>query len=380
MLVVMAIIATLAGLLIPAIFSSREQGRRAKCTSNLTQISQAIAIYCNNSNDYLPSWLNYGDVVEGIHYGDVVEGIQRGGPGGPEKTFAGHQGPSRHMVVGYSFETDDPAADLLPMVWPERRTVVIDGKDVEIMGPLRHNFAPNGLGLLIHLDCLDDPNVFNCPSMKGEVDTYYGFSSNAGDNRGNRYVFDPAAWKKLAVKGKDIFAGDGRSLHHTPVDAFDTSGPTVTALLSSYSYRDTPFYYQVDDYDKDHPLVLDSLKPALKPEFMVPLFKTRRTLGDRAIVSDTFDYAQPDKADWFSAGKGLGKYVHGSGYNVLYGDGHAAWFEDDDNKISNWRDTDPAHPNWLDPAHAGTDNLTISSPTSQKVWNLFDRAAGIDVK
>jgi prepilin-type processing-associated H-X9-DG protein len=416
MVVVMAIVAMLAALLLPVLMGSREQGRRAKCISNLQQISEGIAIYCNNTNDYLPSCYNYGYATvdkngNQIEHGDTVEGIHRaisGIPGDPDwkTTFGGHQGLSRHTVVGYSFATTDIATDLRPMPWPELWTETVirekkpppgfvdtDGtfvfpkEEVEIIhsGPMRYNFAPNGLGLLLDEAALDDADVFNCPSMSGEVNTYFGYSTGAGQNIGNKYIYDPAAWKKLRVKAKETFAGDGRELHHTPIDAFDPNGPTVTALLSSYSYRNTPFFYQEDHYDKDHPLVLDSLKiaykpPLYQPEFMVPLFKTRRTLADRAIVSDSFDYAQPDKADWFQEGRGMSKFCHKDGYNVLYGDGHVKWYEDPDDLISNWHDTDPANPRWLDPAHAGTDNLTISSPTSQKVWNLFDNAAGIDVQ
>lgn len=340
MLVVMAIIGVLAGLLLPVLSSSREQGRRAKCMSNQNQIGQSIAVFCNNSKDYLPSWRNPGQETAKVRTDAGVD----------KMTFPGHQGPSRHTVIGYSFESNNIDVDLAPN---------------------QYNFEPSGLGLLIYMEALDDPGVFDCPSM-GKTSTYFGIS---GANKGNEYVYDPGAWKKLNVKGEDIFKGDARALHHTPVDAAVPNSAQVTALLSSYSYRDTPFYHF-----SGTPQVLDSIKPATTVDFMSPVFKTRRTLIDRAILSDSFDYAQPDKADWFGEGKGMGEFHHGSGYNVLYGDGHVAWFEDEDNLISNWHDTDPSNPNWADPAHPGTDNLTISSPTSQKVWNLFDRAVGLDVK
>ena len=69
---------------------------------------------------------------------------------------------------------------------------------------------------------------------------------------------------------------------------------------------------------------------------------------------------------------GLGRFHHRDGFNVLYGDGHAVWFSDESEQLLTWKD-------WADAANPGTDNLTISSASSQKAWLQFDRAAGIDM-
>jgi hypothetical protein len=117
---------------------------------------------------------------------------------------------------------------------------------------------------------------------------------------------------------------------------------------------------------------LEYTKPAITADYMCPPFKTLRQLGNRAIASDTFDLA-PGTAGGQFGGEGLGKYHHREGYNVTYGDGSARWYEDADLSIAYFDD-------WADTNNPGTDNLTISSPSSQRIWNRFDRVVGIDAE
>ena len=55
LLVVIAIIAILAAMLLPALSSAKEQGRRAACVSNERQIILACMLYAGDNTDQLPS-------------------------------------------------------------------------------------------------------------------------------------------------------------------------------------------------------------------------------------------------------------------------------------------------------------------------------------
>jgi prepilin-type N-terminal cleavage/methylation domain-containing protein/prepilin-type processing-associated H-X9-DG protein len=54
MLVVIAIIALLAGLLLPVVSRAKEAGRSAACLSNLHQIGIALQVYVDGNNNRLP--------------------------------------------------------------------------------------------------------------------------------------------------------------------------------------------------------------------------------------------------------------------------------------------------------------------------------------
>jgi prepilin-type N-terminal cleavage/methylation domain-containing protein/prepilin-type processing-associated H-X9-DG protein len=62
LLVVMAIIAVLAGILLPVLSVARERARETECKSNLRQVGMALTMYANRWDDYFP--IVHGDDYE----------------------------------------------------------------------------------------------------------------------------------------------------------------------------------------------------------------------------------------------------------------------------------------------------------------------------
>ena len=63
LLVVVAIIALLAALLLPALTTAREKARRVRCVSNLRNLGQALHMYSGDHDGFLPSVSNPAGVT-----------------------------------------------------------------------------------------------------------------------------------------------------------------------------------------------------------------------------------------------------------------------------------------------------------------------------
>ena len=67
LLIVIAIIAILAGMLLPALNQAREQARRTACINKIKQNGLAIAMYAQDNKDFIPASIRDGDTHGCVH-------------------------------------------------------------------------------------------------------------------------------------------------------------------------------------------------------------------------------------------------------------------------------------------------------------------------
>jgi prepilin-type processing-associated H-X9-DG protein len=179
-------------------------------------------------------------------------------------------------------------------------------------------------------------------------------------------------------------------------------------LEAHYNYRNIPMMNPRGT--KHNPQVgLNSNNnhvPGVKPEIPIdntsvgkPAFKTTKMLGGRAIVCDIFSkwryvstlYSQ--QYLWLCVGRGY--WAHRDGYNVLYGDGHSAWYGDPQQQLIWFSGTTATQRNGgADPVGYYWSMVNGAMPTLGNsepppvdprmnagflFWHLMDEAAGIDV-
>ena len=358
LLVVVAIIAILAAMLLPALSAAREKARRASCISNMGQVGRAMEAYAGDFGGYLPSWAGWpgGGPPDGLtwcrkdgalcwdntcnishntstycfaRYPQLGNDMLYSGRSGDTPILCNSEYITGYRTIGSGWKRTTTYSTYAPGQATHTGTTT--------WGPGELNVAPQGLGQLLAFGYISDAGVLYCPSARHLPD----------DTGGLGRAMDISDWGTLGGRsGTALTHGDYKSL-----GCPDYSNRTV-AVLSTYNYRNTPIgvhssWHKYQDRSMGGKTKgVAGTKPKVYIGMLQPFFRSQRELRARALVADTFTkgctndgLGQRKRDDWYADIAVSMKYVgfaakhHVDGYNVLYGDGHAAWFGDPQRRI-----------------------------------------------
>src|SRR5271168_2557214 len=133
LLVVIATIAILAALVLPALSSTKEQGRQTACLNNVRQVSLAIRFYAEDNENCLPVLPNPNPYPNGVgaFYKQLVKGyLGLSGPASPnEKVFVCpsdrffYEQPW-HAYTSYTFNGYEVGPDALPRITGQKLSAI----------------------------------------------------------------------------------------------------------------------------------------------------------------------------------------------------------------------------------------------------------------
>jgi prepilin-type processing-associated H-X9-DG protein/prepilin-type N-terminal cleavage/methylation domain-containing protein len=223
LLVVVGIIALLIAILMPALSKAREQANAVKCMSNERQLGQALVMFTNDHNGYLPkAWFNDGPVAGkgGWNYRDPMYGwtyLLLRYVGNNKETF---RCPSDD--TGYVYDTfNDSAANL-----PDR------GDADNIPGSYRLNISdlPNG-----PFDAIRATRLGNTSEAIVIADAKQGYMASQWNQlarwedwngRVSKQFKDNVAWKRHRNRGMYVFA-DGHAENLSWDETWAQRGPDI---------------------------------------------------------------------------------------------------------------------------------------------------------
>jgi len=336
--VVVAIIAILAAMLLPALAAAREKARRSVCGGNLKQIATALVGYLSDYNSYYPAFCGYGDLTFTEAMANSYE-KHKVGPGGIYTDARTGQSIMTHIGGSRGNEVFDGRDSF----WRYRTFGAGYHRDGSYRSPGELRMGPIGLGYLVLAGYLPDVRSFYCPSSDGMNSDFGG-----PNMRANRI----ADW--------ELAGGfDGRTLTHGNWDHISMSyyrdaNQVKTAIYGHYNYQNFPIATAVGTGLGPRMPVCWTRPYQWATECWVPPFKTEKLLGARGLVSDTFSsytggssrggyfrYVQGNyvlealssENEW----AGWGMWGHKDGYNVLYGDFHTAWYGDPQQTLIWWK-------------------------------------------
>ena len=393
LLVVVAIIAILAAMLLPALSAAREKARRSSCMSQLKQQAAALESYVGDYSGYYPCWGAVAFMEPADVWTDVglYKDTRLDSAANPTQTV-----PTVPVSSGATTYCSAVANGCLGN-W---QTICSYGGSGKPDGS-GSRMVPIKLGMLLAGGYISEAAVLYCPSGK-DMDETTGQSTSTGlacssDLRNLSQI------KRLGgTSANDLFYGDYSWARQVSNDSGSNNRLSVRC---HYNYRPNILsaYRSGSDYYANRKMYLGGTKPLATGMHGGQIFPTQRALGARALISDTFSKGDTngvagsyEDVEKYVSLRAAGRQMHRDGYNVLYGDGHAGWYGDPQQRIIWWKGpTETSYRNTMfcmfGPCayrHCiifGQPGDVINSSYGQKigqshaVWHTIDVGAGVDV-
>ena len=420
LLVVIAIIAILAAMLLPALASAREKSRRAACMGNLGQMAKGTESYLADYGQYYPSYPGVGRTPT-YQYNPPTNSYKFGLPG-----YAQGQGIEMGVMDDPLYPGERVASS--PPTWPgyvanayyagpyDYRDMFRGYKDRSFPGYVSGsgaysdwkrghlNMTPCNLGYLVAGNYVPDVRAMYCPTTGGIMPQLTAAdNSNGGAARvfGESSAFHPLSERFEGLQSLQRVGGFTADAIMRGDYSFVTTSTGVRYMegrtgepgkflfiQNTYNYRNPVMYFNLTDsstpdvtFDDNLLLPVPYTRKTVRTSQGNPAFKTSKLLGARALVGDSFS-----KRDNYGPARIEESAVvlhHRDGYNVLYGDYHAAWYPDPEMRLAAWDTTNCRSISSLNRAQLIFRNAYIGVNEvyngGSLVWHMIDMAGGMDV-